>query len=248
MRGAVLRHHPANLARLPLLVAHAALCLAAAPHPARHQAIRVTDRTCAARPNTAASGSADRACSADEMAPIERQPGEWESPITSQLITSAVGEHACMPASCTAVTAAQQGRPSMQLYRCIGKLAHVLPFASCQNCQSLLHAPQAAMGVNDACGSLCEQLQRVVQTVLCAAHSIRIALFSPPFWSMPTNSTLAAAGLNRDCCAPFSSVQTKRLGAVSFAANGDLLWLEGRPAEKGRQVLVRRCASCRFRT
>ena len=36
--------------------------------------------------------------------------------------------------------------------------------------------------------------------------------------------------------------QTKKLGAVSFAANGDLLWLEGRPSEKGRQVLVRRWA------
>ncbi len=34
--------------------------------------------------------------------------------------------------------------------------------------------------------------------------------------------------------------QTKSLGAVSFAANGDLLWLEGRPTEKGRVVLVRR--------
>ena len=36
-------------------------------------------------------------------------------------------------------------------------------------------------------------------------------------------------------------LQTKKLGAVSFAANGDLFWLEGRPSEKGRQVLVRRC-------
>lgn len=36
---------------------------------------------------------------------------------------------------------------------------------------------------------------------------------------------------------------TKALGAVSFSANGDLLWLEGRPTEKGRVVLVRRPAA-----
>lgn len=36
--------------------------------------------------------------------------------------------------------------------------------------------------------------------------------------------------------------QTKRLGAPSFTAAGDLVWVEGRPSEKGRQVLVRRPA------
>ena len=35
-------------------------------------------------------------------------------------------------------------------------------------------------------------------------------------------------------------LQTKRLGAVSFGPNGDLFWLELRPLEKGRQVLVRK--------
>lgn len=95
MRGAVLRHHPTALARLPLLVAHAALCLAA-KRPGQHAPLN-SDRahscpaTTACRPTTAASAAADRACSTQEMAPIERQPGEWESPITSQLITSAVG-------------------------------------------------------------------------------------------------------------------------------------------------------------
>eukprot|EP00887_Chlorella_sp_A99_P003086 scaffold9.g3086.t1 len=36
---------------------------------------------------------------------------------------------------------------------------------------------------------------------------------------------------------------SKSLSAPYIAANGDLLWVEGRPAEKGRQVLVRRPAS-----
>ena len=95
MRGAILRHRPAT--RLPLLVAHAALCLAAAPRDPHSLAIRSPDRACPAaaaaarKPTSAASAAADRACSAEEMAPIERHPGEWESPITSQLITSAVG-------------------------------------------------------------------------------------------------------------------------------------------------------------
>ncbi|PSC76207.1 dipeptidyl aminopeptidase acylaminoacyl peptidase [Micractinium conductrix] len=35
---------------------------------------------------------------------------------------------------------------------------------------------------------------------------------------------------------------TKRLGGVSFSPGGDLFWLEGRPTEQGRQVLVRRPA------
>ncbi|KAI7838093.1 hypothetical protein COHA_008101 [Chlorella ohadii] len=52
----------------------------------------------------------------------------------------------------------------------------------------------------------------------------------PGEWESPITSQLITSA-------------TKRLGAVSFAANGDLLWLEGRPAEKGRQVLVRRPAS-----
>lgn len=95
MRGAVLRHHPTALARLPLLVAHAALCLAA-NRPGQHAPLNPDHpHSCAAttarRPITAASAAADCACSTQEMAPIERQPGEWESPITSQLITSAVG-------------------------------------------------------------------------------------------------------------------------------------------------------------
>lgn len=98
MRGSLLRHHPAT--RLPLLLAHAALCLAAAPRDPHSLAIRSPDRACpaaataAARKPTvaAASAAADRACRPEEMAPTERQPGEWESPITSQLITSAVGE------------------------------------------------------------------------------------------------------------------------------------------------------------
>lgn len=37
-------------------------------------------------------------------------------------------------------------------------------------------------------------------------------------------------------------LQTKRLGALAFGPSGDLFWLEGRPSEKGRQVLVRRPA------
>lgn len=33
---------------------------------------------------------------------------------------------------------------------------------------------------------------------------------------------------------------TKRLGGVAVAGDGRVFWLEGRPAEKGRQVLVSR--------
>lgn len=95
MPGPCLRHRPATAARLPLLVAHAALCLAAAPRHQRQRAILPSDRvglcSAAARAPTAAlaAAAANRVCSA-AMAPVERQPGEWESPITSQLITSAV--------------------------------------------------------------------------------------------------------------------------------------------------------------
>lgn len=49
----------------------------------------------------------------------------------------------------------------------------------------------------------------------------------PGEWESPITSELITSA-------------TKRLGAPSFAPNGDLFWLEGRPAEKGRQVLVRR--------
>lgn len=95
MREALVRHRPATLTQLPLLVAHAAPCLAAVPHKSRLHALRNPDRAfaataAAARKPSAASAAADRACIAAEMAPLERQPGEWESPITSQLITSAV--------------------------------------------------------------------------------------------------------------------------------------------------------------
>jgi hypothetical protein len=52
----------------------------------------------------------------------------------------------------------------------------------------------------------------------------------PGEWESPITSQLITSA-------------TKRLGAVSFAPNGALLWLEGRPSEKGRQVLVRRPAN-----
>lgn len=103
--------------------------------------------------------------------PTERLPGEWESPITSELITSAVSHS--LPAHC---------------YTALG----------------------------------------------CRATPARRARLPPAAQRLPyaaRPSLLPAAS-----CLP----QTKRLGAPSFAPNGDLFWLEGRPAEKGRQVLVRR--------
>ena len=99
--------------------------------------------------------------------PVERQPGEWVSPITSEIITAAVGERGVHGAAC---------HPP-----CHGSTARSLA-------RSRLTHP--------------------------SSHAY------PP-----------------------TRLQTKRLGAVCFAPNGDLLWLEGRPSEKGRQVLVRRCAT-----
>ena len=54
-------------------------------------------------------------------------------------------------------------------------------------------------------------------------------------WTSPITSDLIVA-------------HTKSLKAVHALDNGDLVWIEGRPAEKGRCVLVHRQASgCRRR-
>lgn len=97
--------------------------------------------------------------------PTERQPGEWESPITSELITSAVS---------------------------------------------------GGNWLWEASG----QYDGWTAVQLCCA-----------------TSSVARAHRQRR---PQPCMQTKRLGAVSFTSGGDLIWLEGRPAEKGRQVLVRK--------
>lgn len=45
------------------------------------------------------------------------------------------------------------------------------------------------------------------------------------------------------CAGPLDQfLQTKGLGSPAFGPNGDLFWLEGRPLEQGRQVLVRKPA------
>ena len=53
-------------------------------------------------------------------------------------------------------------------------------------------------------------------------------LASVGHWVSPITSKLLTA-------------HTKRLGGVSLAPDGWLHWLELRPTEKGRQVLVSRC-------
>lgn len=70
------------------------------------------------------------------------------------------------------------------------------------------------------------------------------ALVSPPRMSYSSSSTSAAAAGEKPAAAPYGSWRSpitadvvsgadKRLGGIALAGDGRLLWIEGRPEEKG---------------